>query len=1829
LLNVKSVAKCPAAGERRDPATTGSPFQNSLLTTEILRLNAISGSFAFSARVVIVIFIGLTIGTMHKGTGMTQDCIEIRGARQNNLKDLDLDIPLNQLTVITGVSGSGKSSLAFDTLYAEGQRRYVETFSPYARQFMDRMDRPRADSIRGIPPAIAIDRKDPVRTSRSTVGTMTELTDHIKLLYARQGVLHCSECHSPVLPESAEHIWRNLPKQGRAVITFPYATGDDISALRRELLRLGYDRLWMDDNIVDLADTDAHITHTHVDVVADRLVLRPNQRQRVVDSIELAMRFGNGRVAVRIEGHDPMFFSDDLHCAECDIDYAPAIPNLFSFNSPVGACETCRGFGRVIDIDMDLIIPNPSLSIAQGAVKPWGTAESRRMEYNDLEAFCRSRRIALTKPFKTLKPKQQAAIIDGTDDYYGIRGFFKWLESKSYKMHVRVYLSRFRSYDRCPDCNGARFRPETLLYRVDGKTIAQVNAMNVDQGLHFFSAAADRQWNEATDLVLDEILSRLRYLKDVGLGYLTLDRQSRTLSGGEVQRVALASALGASLVNSLYILDEPSIGLHPRDNQRLIGILKRLRDLPNTIVVVEHDPAIIRAADHLLDLGPQAGEQGGQVMYFGPLSQINGSLTGQYLSGSRRIALPAKRRKPKRTDWLTVKAAAEHNLKRVNLRVPLKTLVCLTGVSGSGKSTLAEEVLYKGLQRIKGQGQGKPGRHAGITGADKISAVELVDQRPIGRTPRANVLTYTKAMDQIRKLLAATEGARQQGLSPGDFALNVQGGRCETCKGEGFEKFEMQFLSDVLITCPDCRGRRFKQQVLEVRYRGMGIHDMLEMTVDQALDFFSEEPKILRVLKPLSDVGLSYIRLGQPISTFSGGEAQRLKLSRYLSHKHSGRLLIFDEPTTGLHFQDIEILLDCLQRLVDSGNSILVVEHNLDVIKTADWVIDLGPEGGDGGGQIVAQGPPEEVAAKITSYTGKFLKALLSSAGRRRQKITPVQAQSQKASLGRAIDVRGAREHNLKDIALAIPHKQLVALTGVSGSGKSTLAFDIVFAEGQRRYLESLAPYVRQYMKILERPEVDLVTGLSPTVAIEQRISHSSRRSTVATLTEIYHFLRLLYAKLGSPHCPGCHRPLSRQSAADLQTQILGRYAKHNTLILAPKVSGRKGFHKDVLSRALRQGFKRARIDGRIKALQPAMALSRYHDHTIDLVIGTMPRGRTASARLAALTRRALKEGDGSLILYNPQNGSEEIFSIHGRCPSCGIGAVQGDPRLFSFNSPHGACSTCDGLGLLEMADQSAANCPACRGSRLKPEALAVKINDRSIWDWVQLPAQKMAIDIKTLEFVAHQRLLADPILAELRIRLQLMNRLGLGYLPLARSGDTLSGGEAQRVRLAAQLGSNLTGVTYVLDEPTIGLHARDNHILVEALIELRDRGNTVVVVEHDETTIRAADTIIDLGPGAGCNGGQVVANGDLAAIAGEPLSVTGACLDGQPQKITSRNRPCQRQPAVKVLGATANNLKKINVRFPLERLICVTGVSGSGKSSLVKTTLYQGVYQRLRGQNQADGICSDILEWQRIERIQEVNHSPIGRTPRSVPASYVGFLTEIRNLMALTPEARARGYHASRFSFNVEGGRCPACKGQGRPKVEMAFLPDVYVPCDLCRGARYNKETLAVRFKGKTISDILQMTFAEAVQFFGAIPKIRKAVQFVCDIGLGYLQLGQPSPTLSGGEAQRIKLAKEMTRPALGHTLFILDEPTTGLHLADVQLLLVVLQNLVDQGHTIVVIEHNMEVIKAADYIIDLGPEGGEAGGKLVAVGSPKQMLTKTKKSHTARYLRRYLDNR
>ena len=900
--------------------------------------------------------------------------IRVIGASQHNLKHISFDLPLNTLTVITGVSGAGKSSLAYDVLYAEGQRRYVETFSPYARQFMERMDRPAVEKIEGILPAIAIDQRQTVKTSRSTVGTMTEMTDFVKLLFVHLAVLYCPHCGRPVTKDTPQKIAKTLLTNAlgkRGIVFFP-----SILTLekKKELQRLGFDRIWEKGEIKNIEEVDFKETE-QVYVAVDRLSIEPKNQARLLEAIEMAMNFGQGEVTIQIIPEKMLKFSRNYACPYCGIKYRLPLPNFFSFNSPLGACETCKGFGRVIDYDLDLVIPDKNKSLADGAIKIW---KKGSYEYQDLISFCNSRGIPTDIPFCQLSPKAQKDIIQGGHGFYGIKGFFRWLETKIYKMHVRVFLSRYRGYFTCPDCGGTRFKKEVLFYRLKGKNIAQIYAMTIDEAYEFFSQSfPEGEHDPAVKLLLNEITHRLHYLKEAGVGYLTLDRQSRTLSGGEVARVNLTRASGSSLVNMLFVLDEPTVGLHPRDNKRLIKILKDLSK-ENTVVVVEHDPDIIKAADYILDLGPGAGEDGGKIVYFGKLNGLlkaNKSITGKYISGKKQISLSFKKRKPRR--WLEIKGAAAHNLKNINVCIPLGVMVCLTGVSGAGKSTLAYEIIYKGIKKEKGDFRGVPGKYHKIVGLEYIDDVILIDQTPIGKTPRANPATYLGIFSAIRNFFASLPEAKLKGYTPGTFSFNSPGGRCKVCQGAGFERIEMQFLSDVYLTCPACKGQRYQPEILEITYKGKNIADVLNMTFKQSMKFFAEHPKIREQFLPLIDIGLDYLRLGQPINTLSAGEAQRLKLAKYFKMDKGPCLFIFDEPTVGLHLAEIEYLLKSLENLLNKGHSLIVIEHNLEVIKSADYVIDLGPEGGPEGGEIVASGTPEEIVRIERSYTGQCLRKSL------------------------------------------------------------------------------------------------------------------------------------------------------------------------------------------------------------------------------------------------------------------------------------------------------------------------------------------------------------------------------------------------------------------------------------------------------------------------------------------------------------------------------------------------------------------------------------------------------------------------------------------------------------------------------------------------------------------------------------------------------------------------------------------------------------------------------------------------------------------------------------
>jgi len=1893
--------------------------------------------------------------------------IRIFGARQNNLKNLDVDIATGELLVLTGVSGSGKSSLAFDTLYAEGQRRYVETFSPYARQFLDRMDKPQVDRIEGILPAIAIDQVNPVRNSRSTVGTMTELNDHLKLLYARMGRLYCRCCGGRVQRDSADSIYHQLAERTKAddprlVITFPVAIPSNFSEeeVRGFLEQQGYVRIHHEDTVDVPAEaaprgkkraaTPARQRILHV--VQDRFRFGNAERERVMEALDAALRQGDGHLAVHASqdassAETVWRFSDRLHCAQCDIEYAAPLPSTFSFNSPLGACEACRGFGRVMGIDYGLVVPDETKTLREGAIKPWQTTSYKECQA-ELEKYAPAAGVRLDVPWNRLTSEERRWVIDGAPDWkggpqawkhqwYGAQRFFDWLESRAYKMHVRVLLSKYRSYTPCPACGGSRLKPDATLWRLGDATgpiegyprfmpihaawsRGQLDALP-GLGLHdlmrlpigqvkdffeqlSFGAALDA----ALDLLLEEVRTRLRFLCDVGLAYLSLDRQSRTLSGGEVQRINLTTALGTSLVNTLFVLDEPSIGLHPRDMHRVVEVMHRLRANGNTLVVVEHDPQVMVAADRIMDIGPGPGERGGRITFDGTPEQLRraDTLTGQYLSGRLRVEAPRPMPVADNTPRLLLEGVRANNLKDVSLSIPLGRLTCISGVSGSGKSTLVQDVLYPAILKHLGRPTEAPGAYTHLLGLEQIADVVMVDQTPVGKTARSNPASYVGAFDAIRKLFAQTGVARERGYTPGTFSFNSGDGRCPTCGGTGFEHVEMQFLSDVYLRCPDCDGKRFRPEILEVRVEHLGrsasIDEVLAMTVNEALEFFSGLRDVQFGLAPLADVGLEYVRLGQPVPTLSGGEAQRLKLAGHLAEASrsgiasarvakKGTLFLFDEPTTGLHFDDVARLMRAFRKLLAAGHTLLIIEHNLDVLRAADWIVDLGPEGGDGGGRIVDTGTPDDLAARAASHTGRALadyaetivraasvnepEGAYANAAVPDEPGTPLQTAIRRHARPASIDILNAREHNLRGINVSIPRDTFTVITGVSGSGKSTLAFDILFNEGQRRYLESLNAYARAIVQPAGKPDVDAIYGIPPTVAIEQRTSRGGRKSTVATMTEIHHFLRLLYVKLGTQMCPDCNVPVQPQTAEQIAAQLLRDCKGRHIGILAPLVTARKGYYTDLAKWAGGKGHTHLRVDGEFIPVAPWPRLDRYKEHTIELPVADLLVDPRHEQPLRDAIRSALEHGHGSMSvlldltpgedgqleerrLAGPSAAAQQLhFSVKRACPSCGTSFPEPDPRMFSYNSKHGWCPGCFGTGLQLKgfdAEQTgeetiwnawyegdAAPCLQCHGARLNRVARAFLWRDRSIAELAGLSVSEAQTFFTGLVSHGREGEIARDILTEIRNRLDFMHEVGLGYLALDRAAPTLSGGEAQRIRLAAQLGSNLQGVCYVLDEPTIGLHPRDNRILLDALARLEGNGNTLVVVEHDEDTIRRASHIIDMGPGAGVRGGRVVAQGTAQDIIDNPDSLTGRYLRAPLRHpLQARRAVTDDTPMLDIHGAHLHNLRNVDVSIPIGRLSVVTGVSGSGKSTLAREVLLHNVAQAVAQQAApAWQGCTGMTGWEHIDRVLEVDQTPIGKTPRSCPATYVGFWDDVRKLFATTREARVRGWTQARFSFNTGDGRCPICEGQGLRTIEMSFLPDVKVPCDACGGERFNRDTLSVKWRDKSAGEVLKMDVDDAVDYFAAHSKIARSLTLMQDVGLGYLTLGQPSPTLSGGEAQRIKLVTELTKARLTdgvitsgrasripHTLYILDEPTVGLSMADVEKLIHVLHRLVEAGNTVVVIEHNLDVIAEADWIVDMGPEGGTGGGRLVAAGTPEMLTTLHAESHTGEVLKHFM---
>ncbi|MBD3189843.1 MAG: excinuclease ABC subunit UvrA [Candidatus Heimdallarchaeota archaeon] len=1966
--------------------------------------------------------------------------IFIKGAKQHNLKNVDLIIPRDKLVVLTGVSGSGKSSLAFDTLFAEGQRRYIESLSAYARQFMDQMSKPDVESIEGLSPTVSISQKTTSYNPRSTVGTVTEIYDFLRVLFARIGIPHCPNCGREIRAQTITNIVDQVLEKyaEKDVLILAPIVRDRKGEYQKELQGLregGYARARIDFEIKrldELSDEEMILSryyrHT-IEAVIDRLTLKKSEESRLAEAIEQAIMLSDGLVTITTtdathkrrrlaqenkeesqgkeeekaeeKDIDESLFSVHLACPICGISFPKVEPRNFSFNSVHGACPNCKGLGTTIEFDPDLFVVDKNLSLVEGALADYSEKQQRfrvsNLRLNRVKAVAEKLGFTIDTPLKDLSEIQWEAFFFGKEEPIKVDYEFSWkdkrggvgkgraqmkfpglvpLMKKRYKktksQYIRNFIQDYTAPVPCPECYGSGLKAQARAVTFKGRNLAEIADLSITSCVEFFnSVQLTKQEKIIGESLFKEIKMRLQFLLDVGLPYLTLSRRANTLSGGESQRIRLGTQIGSGLEDVLYILDEPSIGLHNRDNLKLIHTLQSLRDKGNTVLVSEHDLDTMLAADWLIDVGPKAGHHGGQIIAEGPLEVIhknNQSITAQYLLGKKHIKVPENRRKRDEKAILKVFGAAENNLKGIDVEFPLGLFICVTGVSGSGKSSLVTEVLWTTLAKELNRAKTKPGKHELIVGTELLDKVIAIDQTPIGYTPRSVPATYTKVFDHIRVFFASLPISRARGYKKGRFSFNTKAGQCKACKGLGYNKIEMQFLPDVEVECEVCGGKRYSPETLEIKYQGNNIAQVLDMTVDEAVEFFQDHPKIVRILQTLQDVGLGYLKLGQPSPTLSGGEAQRVKISRELSKRSTGQTLyLLEEPTVGLHSFDIEHLLEVLNRLVDAGNTVIVVEHNLDVIKCADWIIDLGPEGGDEGGKIVAAGTPEELSKNGQSYTGQALRKVLgedpvkfSSPSQRKKdnelslkdKTSELSSssrqQSSQTTSPNTLSIFGARKNNLKNINVTIPKDKLTVITGISGSGKSSLAIDTIFAEGQRRFVESLSTYARQFLGRMDSTEVDKITGLSPAIAIDQKSAGRNPRSTVGTTTEINDYLRLLFATVGITYCPVCGKDISPLTLKEMVRRTLALGEETRIRVIAPLVKNSKGDFIPLFKELIKEGFTRIMFDDEERLLEDiklsnrqktSIIIDKEKEHTIELIIDRLIIGETAKEQLFESIETALIKSDG--IVKITTNGTPLLFSTKRECFTCGVKMPEKlSPKMFSFNSHAGACEKCDGLGTIKTIDPEAfitdpnksiregaigpisenksesswiislisgvakeygftldtpikdltkkqynvlmygaeqkikvvrnvkrksyaytyerdrefkglipmyekwlttttsfwwinrmekytniITCPNCQGARLKPTSLAVRVGGATIKQVSELSIAEAYEFFSNLVFGGADQIIAEGLIEELLNRFKFLKAVGLDYLTLNREARTLSGGEAQRIRLATQIGNKLVGVLYVLDEPSIGLHPRDNDRLIKTLKELRDLGNTVVIIEHDEATIRNADYIIDLGPGAGREGGEVVTQGSLKNLLANKESLTANYLSGRSKiPIPAKRRKSDNYLTVK--GATHNNLRDITVKFPLGVFTCLTGVSGSGKSSLLIETLYRVLAKEFHRAKTTPGDHKSIEGLEKLDKVILIDQDPIGRTPRSNPATYTGVFDHIRELFATLPEAKMNGFTISRFSFNNSKGRCRACRGRGIKKVEMLFLSDVEITCGECKGKRYNRETLKVRFKGKNIADVLDMTVNEALEFFANQPKISRILQIMAEVGLGYIQLGQSATTLSGGEAMRVKLAAELCRPQTSKTLYLLDEPTIGLSAYDIHKLLNILEDLVEKGNTVIIIEHNLEVVKCADWVIDLGPEGGDKGGMLVAEGTPEKIV-QNPDSITAKFLKAVLN--
>jgi excinuclease ABC subunit A len=1711
---------------------------------------------------------------------LTGPSIAIHHATEHNLRSVSLEFPKNRLIIVTGVSGSGKSSLVFDVLYREAEMRYLGSFSGFARQFMGKMTKPAVDRIDRLSPAVALDQKSVVASPRSTVGTITGIYDLLRLLYARVGE-----------PKDAS---------------------------------------------------------------------------------------GSGKIS----------------------------RSLFSFNSAEGACRVCKGLGVEDFLDPLLLIADENRTLREGALRittPKGYIIYSQVTMEVLDQVCRAEGFNVDIPWRELTEDQKHIVLFGSERIeipYGkhpLESRMKWSGITAKPRELGFYkgilpvmeailqrdrnknILRFVRTRQCQSCRGTRLSERALSVTIGGRSIAELAALPLDRlGEALAGIDIPDSSREIAASIIAKIGNLATMLTRLGLGHLAISRESASLSGGESQRIRLASIAGIDLSGMIFVFDEPSVGLHPTETESLAGVLKAIRDRGNTVIVVEHDLSFVAHADWLIDIGPGPGLQGGEVIYNGPVSGIAG-LNPAILSKSRTLTALQEplfggingdaaiietansqagsgigksggesdrltagevqkagtvvetgghksRGNGREYKFLTIRGACVNNLKNIDVSFTLNALNVITGASGAGKSSLAFGVLVDSLGSLPDGPEDLAGKCHSITGWEQVRKLITVDQLPIGKTPRSNPATYTGVFDHIRDYFANLPEAVSRGYEKSRFSFNTPGGRCETCEGAGYQQIGMHFMGTVEVLCEACEGRRFDEETLEVG-NGKNISEVLGMTVREATDFFSDEPKIGRYLSILEELGLGYLTLGQRSSTLSGGESQRVKLAYELAKPQSPHsLFVMDEPTTGLHNADVSVLMKALKKLVGQGHTVIVIEHHPAVIAAADHIIDLGPGSGEKGGTVVAAGTLRDIIGCQESLTGSVLrdhttfKLRMPSAAAIQDSVTA----PAKISLDK-ITLAGVSTHNLRGLSLTIPHNRLTVLTGISGSGKSSLAFDTIHAEAQNRFMDAFSAYVRMRAGLREKPESESIDGLTPTLALEQSTGAASPRSTVGTMTGIYDLYRLLYARIG-----GEREVLSslfsfnhRHGACPVCTG-LGSVTVCDPARLITHPS------RSILDGAM-DGTRTGKFYGDPYGQYTAVIRAVGTRHGIDFSV--------TWDELDDKARSMVMNGTGDEqydVVWEYKRGvrtGEHRFT--GRWE--GLAALV-EAEYMRKHADH------RGEGMMNVMTEK--RCGECGGSRLRKEALEFRVRGLTISKLAGLPIGDSLTFFSALSVdgTRYQTVLRH-LLPEIAGRLTLLNDLGLSYLSVSRPADSISSGEARRVKLASLIGSGLTGITYVLDEPSAGLHPSDISRLMVHLRALRDAGNTVIMVEHDPEVIVQADHIIDLGPGAGRYGGALVAAGDPTSIMNNPSSLTGQALlkvkhlvtEGENAKVLPTGRDDQfadqktlvpdcrpegrpdpgplavgesddhdkAMPGgiyevaikgwIRISGACMHNLKGFDLEIPVGSVTAVTGVSGSGKSTLVFDTIYQSsVAGHPIGCRSIDGL----RQFGRIITVERKNEFTNAQASVS---TYTGVLEHIRDVMASQPAAIGAGFKPNHFSYLNREGQCPRCEGSGQVRTSMDFLPDIVVDCESCGGMRYGEEILRVNYLGKNMGGILDLTVTEAAAFFSGYPVIVRTLSMLDEIGLGYLALGQPLNTLSGGEAQRLSLSTEIMRPVKSPSLYLFDEPSTGLHPYDCDRLIRVFGRLSGQGHTVIMIEHDPVMTGSAGFVVELGPGGGEAGGFLL----------------------------